>query len=445
MQDINDGKSATAAVIGGGVAGMVAALRLAESGVDVTLFEQKARLGGRMFSFYDAKTEDVVDNGQHLMVGAYAEFFDFLRAIGTYDLLPKDSIKTFTFATPTGRAKLDAGRFKGKAGLLTGLISMKGVTLSAKYAAMKFATAINSGYEPESDMTARDVLNKYEQDQRFTEIVWDPLVVSTINVPPEKASGRLFVNTLREGFLSGEPGLIIPKTNLSDLFKPFAEKFKGRGGRIYFSTPIQKLEHNGRRYVAQTSAETYEYDYIITAVEPHSLSKALNGAERDLREKLGLIKYSPILSVYLWLEGETHFEPSLALPGEKFDWLFDRDALTGKQNDMTRLAFTKSAADEYASAANEDIAEICLELAKKYGSSPNVKLKRYIVINDPRATALIDPATESMRENLPLRLSNLYITGDWTLAGLPATIETAARSGNKAAREIIARIRGERR
>src|SRR6185503_15945800 len=232
-------------IIGGGFAGLAAGVRLSERGYEVLLLERRNHLGGRAYSFTDARTGDVVDNGQHLFMGCYYHTIAFLETIGRLDRLRFQERPRVDFLDATGFTSFDCPPLPAPLHVLAGLLRMKGLGLGDKLRAFNIGRAIKSnGRLSPGELTVDQWLDNLGQSETIKQRFWYPMVVATLNQKPDIASARMLKVVLQEAFggnaKSGSIG--ISRVGLSDLYTDGAYDFiTSRGGNVKTGAQVNGL------------------------------------------------------------------------------------------------------------------------------------------------------------------------------------------------------------
>ncbi|HEX7250800.1 MAG TPA: hydroxysqualene dehydroxylase HpnE [Burkholderiales bacterium] len=402
------------AIVGAGYAGMAAAVTLAERGVPVAVFESGPVPGGRARRVVSKGTE--LDNGQHILVGAYSELLRMMRKVGVGDdallRLPLDLRYASGF-------RLRARALPFPFGLLAGLLLASGIPLRERLAAVRFMNAMKRArFRLEEDVPVEDLLRAHEQAGRIGHYVWRPLCVSALNTPADQASAQAFLVVLRDGLLGGRGAsdLLLPRVDLSRLFPEPAARFVAQhGGEVLLQRPVQDLE-----------ALSSEFRSVIVAIGPHQLKALLPSCAPEY-------SYQPIYTCYLQYPEETRLPaPMLGLADGLVQWVFDRGALTGERG---RLACVISAQGDHQQLSLDEVADLCRrELAAALPGLGAPSWSR--VIAEKRATIACTPGVKGITVEPPL--PGVRIAGDYTDPEYPPTLEAAVRSGVRAAHAVLA-------
>jgi len=430
MQDLVHGVSV--AVIGAGWAGMAAAVTLAQAGTRVTVFEAARHLGGRARSVAIEGIE--LDNGQHILIGAYRETLRLMRAVGAD---PEQLLLRQPLAIEyPGKFSLHAPRLPAPLHLLAGLLTARGLSWSERIAAMRFMTAMRGkAYRIATDLPVAELLAQHGQSGALAHYLWEPLCVSALNTPAASASAQVFLNLFRDALDGARANgdFLFPRADLGQLFpQPAAAFVCANGGSVRLSTPVRTMEKTGDGFVLDTSQE--RYTHVVLAVGPHQLDALLDrfAALAPIREDVAAFTYEPIYTCYLQYPQEVSMpQPMTGFDGGYVQWVFDRGRLNGRAG---LLAAVISAHGAHQGASLEALADaIHRELAAFMPGLPAPLWSR--VIAEKRATFSCRPGIE--RPTNRTAIDHLYLAGDYTASDYPATLESAVRSGVRAARELL--------
>jgi squalene-associated FAD-dependent desaturase len=401
------------AVVGAGYAGMAAAVTLAERGTAVTVFESGPVPGGRARRVVSQGAE--LDNGQHILIGAYTELWNVMRKVGVGSdallRLPLEIkyVKDFQFRALWLPAPL---------GLLAGLLAARGVPFSERLGALRFIHAMRkSGFKLGEDSTVNQLLRQHAQAGKLGHYLWRPMCVAALNTPAEHASANVFLAVLRDT-LAGQAeasDLLLPRVDLSRLFpEPAAEFIRARGGELRCGTTVRDL----------ASLKT-QFEKIIIAVGPHQLKVLLPELAFDY-------SYQPIYTCYLQYPEKTRLDfPMLGMAEGVVQWVFDRGALLGEKG---RLACVISAQGDHQQMTQDEVAHVChRELRRALPALPSPLWTR--VIAEKRATISCTPGLK--RPNVRTPITGVFLAGDYTDPEYPPTLEAAVRSGIRAADQVM--------
>jgi squalene-associated FAD-dependent desaturase len=432
------------AVIGAGWAGCTAAVELARTGQQVTLFESARTLGGR------ARCVELehkrLDNGQHIMLGAYKETLHMMRIVGidTKQVLLNVPLQ---MRYPPGAGGMDfiAPRLPAPLHLLVALFKTTGLDKEDKWSLARFSTTARwMDWQLNTDCTVAELLQRFDQTERLTKLMWRPLCIAALNTPPERASAQVFLNVLRDslGARRVASDMLIPRVDLTALFPEQAAKFiSTHGGTVQPGVTVKSLHqlddgwqidiHTGH----QAADTTNHFDAVVVATQPEHASKLLNGL--ILGDNLPTFAYEPITTCYLQYDPAVRLsQPFFALiddpeMGKWGQFVFDRGQLDDKQAGL--FAVVVSASDEAISLGNPMLtAAVAAQLADVFKRPELAHPHWSKVISEKRATFACTPALN--RPGNATTLKGLVIVGDYTAGDYPATLESAVRSGISAAK-----------
>ena len=422
------------AIIGGGWAGLTAAVELSAAGADVTVFEAAKQLGGR------ARRVEIhgypLDNGQHIMVGAYRETLRLMQIIGVDagQLLQRIPLE---LNYPCAKFKMKLPQLPAPFHLAFGLLNATGCTISEKFAAVRFMRFLQAcDYCLAADCTVAELLDRHQQHGALRRYLWQPLCLAALNTAPEEASAQIFANTLRDsiGGLCSDTDLLLPAADLDRLFPHAAADFiVAHGGKIYLATRVEQIDPRHK-----IQGETF--DRTILAVAPQHAARLLvkHPETTAIAGLLADYAYEPIATVYAGYPAGLRLPcPMLGLDSGGKEglgqWVFDRGILGGAHGVMSFVLSARGDWDERNSnkLLNTLHAELESTLDRKLS-----KPRWHQVICERRATF-------SCRPNLPrptaqTTLPGLWLAGDYVCADYPATLEGAVRSGIAAAKSIHA-------
>lgn len=424
-------------VIGGGFAGLSSAVYLSKAGFPVEILEASPKAGGRAYSFIDKKSSSVIDNGQHILMGCYydtLEFFKIIGASGNLSVQKKLEVKFLRGGFKEFHLKAAGSLYP--LNLLIGMLVFKALSLQERISLLRFFVKLyfKDPFEL-TKFTVKEWLESERQSRSTIKSFWEILTFGAMNTSIDKASAQMFAVILKKMFFAGNKAasIVIPEIGLSESYVDNAlDYLRQSGGSINFLEQVKKLETNGNKIsaVITQNKKINDFDYVISAVPLHSFEKfsPLPGLTDGVK-----LNYSCIVSIHVWLTENELPGKFYGLIDSPVHWVFNHgDHLTLVISDANRLA-EKSSSEIFGIVKSE---------LKKYLLIPEKYMTDYKIIKEKRATFVPSKSVLSGRPGPGTNFSNLYLAGDWTSTGLPATIEGAVISGKTAANLIINRENG---
>ncbi len=427
------------AVVGAGVAGLAAAADLAARGRAVCLIEERPYCGGRAYSFRDPATSDILDNGQHLIAGCYSAFLDFLSRIGVpaqeRATIPMDIL----FRHAEGRsARFALPPLPHRASFAAALLRFGLLPLRDRFAILRFARRLERLEEEQmrvlDRITAEAWLREHGQSDRSMEYFWSVICLATLNTAASRASALLFAVVLRELLLGGKAAsrFLIPRIGLSELYVEYAVKFiENAGGEVILHDRVEKVEFNSGNNlrIRMKSGRIVESKCLILAVPADKLTNILEVKDINLLQlnKLQALDHSEIQSFYFWLDRRIFDGSMMACLGGRLQWIFPR----GRAADGAWLY--AGVISDAGGSGGEEPGSIESELIRLFPELGRGGAMRIRAMRERKATIRALPGLEELRPGARTARPELFLAGDWTGTHLPATIESAARSGLAAA------------
>ncbi|MFA5081272.1 MAG: hydroxysqualene dehydroxylase HpnE [Hydrogenophilaceae bacterium] len=420
------------AIVGGGWAGLAAAVTLAEAGCPVTLHEAAKQLGGRARSLDWNGIR--IDNGQHLMAGAYEQTLALLRRLGTVHLIERRRLE---FHGPEFRLRLPG--LPAPLHLAVGLIAANGLSLADKLAAARFMQALKrQGFRLPDDLPAGQLLKLHDQSDRLIECLWQPICVAALNTPLVEASAQVFCNVLRDSLAGPRAAsdMLFNRADLGRLVPDAARAYlDSRGGTVHLSSKVAGLGQEAGGF--RLHGPDTQADRVILATHPARIPDLLAGlpGTEPLADRLRGYAWQPILTLWLRFATPLRFPyPMLALGRTDAPWAFERNDLA-----PGLAAIVASAEGPHLDLAPEVLRDRWLGLlGERLGPLP--ALLDWKVIVEKRATYACTPGL--WRPANRTAIPGLCLAADYTAGDYPATLEGAVRSGVKCAQLIIAEERG---
>ena len=444
-----------AVVIGGGFAGLSAAVALAERGVRVTVLEGKPALGGRAYSFADPETGDFVDNGQHVLMGCYGETLDFLKRIGAYEqLVFHEDLEIEMLAGPGQSATLKTARLPGPLHMTAALLGYRHLSVAERMSVMRGGLRMlamrRSGGGELQRLTVAQLMDRLGQSEHARRCFWYPMSIATLNDEPESSSAALLAEVLKRAFFSRrrDSAFVYSRVGLSELYCTGAKQLIERaGGAVLAHSIVEMLElgvgghvasvrlRDGRRIVAS--------DFISAVPAPQLLRLLPENAVADpFFSRFTGLSSSPIICVHLWLDREVTNSPFIGFTGTTTQWLFNKRQIFAHRGEAHPgyLSFVISGARKLVERSNQEILDIVInDLHAMIPAARGAKVVKSLVLKEKNATMAPDLRSHELRPTAKTPIANFFLAGDWIQTGLPATIESAVIAGRAAAAAVIER------
>lgn len=451
-------------VIGAGFAGLSAAARLASRGARPLVVEARSRLGGRATAFADRETGALVDNGQHVLLGCYRETFAFLREIGAADNVRLDRQLAVTMIDREGRkSRLSCPPLPPPLHLLAGVLEWSALSWRDRLSIAAMATPLKNARRElaggpvkaaSADETVEQWLVRNGQTPRLREMLWHPLALAALNQPAERAAAPPFARVLAEMFGGDAEGaaIALPIAPLHAMYaEPARAHIERRGGEVRAgaaATVVTDVD-GGAVTAVRVGSDTIGTVRVVSAVPWFAFGDLFDREPPSLRatiDRTRRMAASPIVSVNLWFDRPIFDEPLIGLPGRAMQWAFNKSAEGGDAHGgheaaapgEAHVSLVSSGADAMLARTNEDLIRAAHdELLHALPASRAARLLRGTVVREPRATFSLAPG-QPPRPPAETGVKGLVLAGDWIDTGLPATIESAVRSGHHAAELSIA-------
>ncbi len=415
--------------MGGGVAGMAAAIRLAEAGRAVTLIETRRKLGGRATSFADVRSGEVLDNCQHIVLGCCTAYLDLLARLGTdrhitwydeqYWVEPGGRVSTVKPSAMPAPLHLSWSMLRAP------FLSM-GQLATIGRACMKIMRVDRSRYE---DVTFARFLEEAGQGPEIQRRFWTPIVVSACNLDPERVVASAALQVFQEGFFAATKAasMGVPDVPLVGLYERVTPMIEAAGGRVLLGTSAERLE---RQRVHLKDGTAIDAETVICALPFERVGAIVDDATRAADDRFSMIEHlthSPILGVHLFFDRPVMRLPHATLVERPTHWLFRKD------NAGQRLHAVISGADEWMPLTESEIGERVLDDVRAcFPDARDAACSAVRAVKEKRATFAAVPGFERFRP-APEGPSGVIMAGDYTITGWPATMEGATRSGYAAA------------
>ena len=441
-----------ALVFGGGLAGIAASARLAQAGWDVTLLEARSSLGGRVFSFRDPQSGRLLDNGQHVIVGACANLIAFLETIGArrlWHIQPQLDVAVYD-----RRRRL--GRLYGVAApaplhLLPAFLSYPHLGWRDKVKAVRGLVSITRTrrHDPElEDATFYDWLRARGQSDLVISNLWNVLVEGTLNDNIREVSAAMGVMIVQDGLLAGRRAANVgyPVAPLSDaIAQPAHAYLEKLGVAVVTGRSVRRVNTDASCIVGSVTTDDgrdWRADAYVSAVPFWTLPNLFAGAmaESDTVRRVSELRTSPIVNVHLTYDRPVMTGDFCYFLDSPLQWVFNSTRIFGSESRESRqsLSVSVSAAWEYIDLERTQFARaIAEEMSAAFPKSRDATLLDTVVVKQRNATFRCTPGANRFRPGPRTESPNLFLAGEWTDTGWPSTMESAIISGYNAAQAVM--------
>lgn len=423
------------AIIGAGYAGLACAVELARHGVEVTVFERSRTLGGRARVL--SREGWTLDNGQHLLIGAYTELSRLLRLTG---VSPRQIERLPLTLHIPGQLRLRAAALPAPLHLAVGLLGARGLNWRERFALVALLRHLkrNRYWLPET-MTVTELLTSARQPPKLRHLLWEPLCLAALNTPAVEASAQVFANILRDTLAAPSATaseLLIPRVDLTELFPvPAARYLAVRNGNVLTGNAIDAITPEGAGFLLAGAPGHRPWRQVVIATAPHHAAPLLasTGACPELAAQIAALPSEAISTLYLAFgSGVALPAPMIGLGGAPAQWAFDRGQCGGPEGLMALVISAPREGETKDREALLAAARAQLEGALAR-SLPEPQWTQ--IITEKRATFACRPGLS--RPGIATPLPGLWLAGDYVASDYPATLEAAVRAGVRCAREIV--------
>ncbi|HSR85651.1 MAG TPA: hydroxysqualene dehydroxylase HpnE [Streptosporangiaceae bacterium] len=458
------GNSRTVVVVGGGLAGISAAIGLADAGLDVTLLEARAWLGGATCSF--ARRGLMIDNGQHVFMRCCETYRGLLARLGVTAASPLQGPLDVTVLGLAAASRVHGSRLPAPMHLVRSIARYRLLSASERAKAAAAAVALQFADADRHDRSLGDWLARHGQDERSRRAFWDVLTLSALNVPADHAELPLAAAAISTALLAGRGNadLGIPLVPLSQLHgNPAAELLRQLGVTVRLGVGASalrvspaggydvRLVHTAPPGASGVLAPEREavYDHapteinaagIVLAVPAWDAAALVQTELADVAATWSSLRPSPVVSLHVIYGTRVTELPFAAVVDSPVHWVVDKTEAAGLRTGQY-LAASIRAADAYVDTPVSELrAELMPELERLFPSAAGAIVTDFFVTRERRATIAHVPASTQSRVTTGAELPGFAVAGAWTDTGWPDTMEGAVRSGRSAARKIIAEL-----
>jgi squalene-associated FAD-dependent desaturase len=435
------------AVVGGGLAGLAAGCALAEAGLRVTVFERRPYVGGRASSYEHPGTGEVVDNCQHVLLGCCTNLIGFYERLGV-----SQKIRWFdelTFIEPGGRAsRMAPSSLPAPMHNVPAFLRAKMLTTKDKLAIARAMAAMSRRLPEDSSETFLAWLRRHSQTEQAIERFWKTVLVSALNEDLDRISVRYATQVFRESFMksaaAGRMGL--PTIPLSDLYGSAIDYIQARGGKVLLRSSVTAIGPKQEKVGVLANSDEHQFDFVVVAAPFQSVSNLLptDTAATPVKDRLAHFESSSITGIHLWFDREITTLPHAVLLDRTIQWMFHKSKFHEGREHVGHGSYVElvvSASKSLVQKSREEILELATrELAEFFPVAREASVVKATVIKEIHATYAILPGLDQFRPPTKTLWPRIFLAGDWTATGWPATMEGAVRSGYLAAEEIAMKL-----
>jgi squalene-associated FAD-dependent desaturase len=432
----------TVAIVGGGLAGLAAGCALAEDGYRVQIYERRPYLGGRASSYQHPGTGEVVDNCQHVLLGCCTNLIDLYRRSGV-----EDKVRWFDrlhFLEPGGRDSIiELTSLPAPLHTAPSFLASHALKLADKIAISRAMLSLRKEV-PEDGRSFLEWLRAHGQTERSIQRFWAPVLVSALNEDLDRCSTRYAALVFRESFLrSAQAGRMgIPAIPLSDLYSAAGEYIRQRGGEVNLRAVVENVrpEYNAVRFCV--GGAEISVDLLIFAAPFNVIANLLpqDDYSRPLRRQVACFESSPITGIHLWFDRQITDLEHAVLLDRTIQWMFHKSKLLNRGGDGSYVELVVSSSKSLVELGRQEIIDLAVrELTDFFPIVRQAKLEKATVIKEVHATYSPTPGVDEFRPPAKSPWSRIFLAGDWTQTGWPATMEGAVRSGYLAAAAIASK------
>jgi len=446
----------TVAIAGGGLAGLAAACALSDAGFRVTLFEQRPYLGGRASSYEHPGTGEVVDNCQHVLFRICTNLVKFYEHIGV-----ADQIRWFdqmNFIEPGGRVSvMKSSPLPAPLHTAPSFFHFPFLSAADKLAISRALIPLTLTVQRDNGQSFQQWLDTHGQTKNAVARFWHPILISALSEELDRISVSAAAQVVRESMKTpAARHMGVPTLPLTDLYNAAGEYVRSHGGTLHFRCPVEGFSADGSQVrVRMRSKEGTEetFDYLVLALPFDALDSLLPAETQSeaIREKIAHFENSPITGIHLWFDREISDLDHAVLLDRTIQWMFHKSRLQPMRaqgengtGSGSYVELVVSSSKTLIDKSRAEIVELALgEVREFFPAARNANLIKFTVIKEVNATYSPRPGIDAHRPTPVTLWPRVFLAGDWTATGWPATMEGAVRSGYLAA-EALADVAGNK-
>jgi zeta-carotene desaturase len=446
----------TVAIAGGGLAGLAAACALSDAGFRVTLFEKRPFLGGRASSYEHPGTGEVVDNCQHVLFRICTNLVKFYEHIGV-----ADQIRWFdqmNFIEPGGRVSvMKSSHLPAPLHTAPSFLRFPFLSAADKLAISRALVPLTLTVQGDKGQSFQQWLDAHGQTRNAVARFWHPILISALSEELDRISVSAAAQVVRESMKTpAARHMGVPTLPLTDLYNAAGDYVRSHGGTLHFRCPVEGFSADGSQVrVRMRSKEGAEetFDYLVLALPFDALESLLPAETQStaIREKISHFENSPITGIHLWFDRQISDLDHAVLLDRTIQWMFHKSRLQPMRaqgengsGSGSYIELVVSSSKTLIDKSRAEIVDLALsEVREFFPTARDANLLKSTVIKEVNATYSPRPGIDAHRPTPVTPWPRVFLAGDWTATGWPATMEGAVRSGYLAA-EALADVSGNK-
>ena len=462
----------TVAVVGGGLAGLAAACALSSNGFQVTLFEKRPFLGGRASSYEHPGTGEIIDNCQHVLFRVCTNLVEFYERIGAADQIRW--YDEMTFIEPGGRtSKMKSSSLPAPLHTAPSFFGFSFLTAADKLSVARALVPLTLTEQRDTGQSFQQWLDDHGQTRNAVERFWRPILISALSEELDRISISAAAQVVRESMKSPAARQMgVPSLPLTDLYNAAGEYIRTHGGVLHFRSPIEGFAANPASIqlqlrnqqsnssegapplsVRSLDGQGGDFDFLILALPFDALERILPNTPESapIREQISHFENSPITGIHLWFDRQISDLDHAVLLDRTIQWMFHKSRLQPMRTQNgnadsggSYIELVVSSSKTLIDKSRAEIVDLALaEVREFFPLARQANLLKSTVIKEVNATYSPRPGIDAHRPTPITAWPRVFLAGDWTATGWPATMEGAVRSGYLAA-EALAHAAGKK-